>query len=92
MTEPAVSTADAKWEAVRRGAEAYNAPALTGADLGCLLHLAGRLSRQGGSFPVLHLAELLDLSARDLQFRTSQWLLGKVETDLERWALRGDNG
>lgn len=64
MTEPAVSTAlaDAKWDAVRRGAAAHDAPALTGADLGCLLHLQGRASRLGAPFPVLHLAELLDLA------------------------------
>lgn len=64
MTEPAVSTAlaDAKWQAVNQGAQEHQAAALTGSDLGCLLHLQGRLSRQGGTFPVLHLAELVDLA------------------------------
>lgn len=64
MTEPAVSTAlaDAKWEMIRKGAAAHHAPALTGADLGCLFHLQGRASRLGESFPVVHLAELVDLA------------------------------
>lgn len=64
MTEPAVSTAlaDAKWEAIRQGADRTGALALTGADLGCLLHLAGRQNHQGGTYPVLHLAEVVDLA------------------------------
>jgi len=32
---------------------------LTGGDLGCLLHLAGRMERQGKSFQVRHVAEIL---------------------------------
>lgn len=64
MTEPAISTAiaDAKLEAIQRGAQEHRAVALTGADLGCLLHLQGRLSRREESFPVLHLAEILDMA------------------------------
>ncbi len=64
MTEPAVSTAmaDAKWQTIQEGAQASDAVALTGEDLGCLLHLQGRLSRQNGSFPVLHVAEIVDLA------------------------------
>lgn len=64
MTEPAVSTAlaDAKWEAVLQRGAAEGALALTGEDLGCLLHLAGRQARQRGALPVLHIAELVDLA------------------------------
>jgi L-lactate dehydrogenase complex protein LldE len=35
------------------------ADCLAGADLGCLLHLEGRLHRRGESLPVFHVAELL---------------------------------
>ncbi|PSR22377.1 MAG: (Fe-S)-binding protein [Sulfobacillus acidophilus] len=60
MTEWAVSTAlgDAKIaaleEAGRRGAMG-----LVSADLGCLLHLQGRMRRRGLSWPVYHVAEVL---------------------------------
>lgn len=65
MAEPQISTAmaDAKLaqlDAARQG----GAQALAGADWGCLLHLAGRLARRGEDFPVLHLAELVDLADR----------------------------
>ncbi|MDI3298561.1 MAG: (Fe-S)-binding protein [Bacillota bacterium] len=38
------------------------AAALVSADLGCLLHLGGRLRRHGDPLPVVHLAELLELA------------------------------
>ncbi len=61
MTEWPVSTAlaDAKIRALMKAQE-QGASALTSADLGCLLHLEGRLSRLKKAFPVLHLAEVLD--------------------------------
>jgi L-lactate dehydrogenase complex protein LldE len=61
MTEWPVSTAlaDAKWAAIQKACQA-GAKALTSADLGCLLHLAGRQSRVGGSLPVVYVAELID--------------------------------
>jgi L-lactate dehydrogenase complex protein LldE len=40
-------------------AEATGAGMLTGADLGCLLHLAGRLKRRGKTIRVRHAAEVL---------------------------------
>jgi L-lactate dehydrogenase complex protein LldE len=40
-------------------AEATGAELLTGLDLGCLLHLAGRLKRQGKQMRVFHAAEIL---------------------------------
>jgi L-lactate dehydrogenase complex protein LldE len=40
-------------------AEATGAGMLTGADLGCLLHLAGRLKRRGRTIRVRHAAEVL---------------------------------
>ncbi len=63
MTEPMVSTAlaDTKWKYIHEKADATSAIALTSADLGCLLHLQGRASRQGDPFPCLHLAEVVDL-------------------------------
>jgi L-lactate dehydrogenase complex protein LldE len=65
MTEPAVSTAlaDAKLEALA-GARGDGATALASCDWGCLLHLGGRLRRCDDDFPVLHLAELVDLADR----------------------------
>jgi len=38
---------------------ATGAEALTGGDLGCLLHLAGRIERQGKALRVRHVAEIL---------------------------------
>lgn len=60
MTEPAVSTAlaDSKWETIHKTAGV----AVTGADMGCLLHLEGRASRRDDPSRVLYLAELLDLA------------------------------
>src|SRR5664280_1838282 len=37
---------------------------LVSADLGCLMQLGGRLDRQGDAFPMLHLAEAVDLADR----------------------------
>lgn len=42
-----------------RHAKETGAQTIVGGDLGCLLHLAGRLSRQGGAMEVRHAAELL---------------------------------
>ena len=63
MAEPFVSTAlaDAKWDNIHARAQESEAWGLVGTDMGCLLHLQGRASRQRDSFPVLYLAELLDL-------------------------------
>ena len=63
MTESAVSTAiaDEKLKALTE-CRARGAQALVGADLGCLLHLGGRLSRKQDNFPVLYLAEVIDLA------------------------------
>ena len=62
LTEPKISTAmaDDKLFALR----ATEADALVSCDWGCLLHLGGRLSRTGVAWPVLHLAELVDLADR----------------------------
>jgi L-lactate dehydrogenase complex protein LldE len=38
---------------------ASGAATLTGADLGCLLHLAGRMQRDGKDIAVRHVAEIL---------------------------------
>lgn len=64
MTEPVVSTAlaDAKLKTIGDVVEEFQALALTSADLGCLVHLQGRLSRLNQTLPVLHLAELIDLA------------------------------
>jgi|SRR5579875_232134 len=63
MAEPAVSTAMADAKLARLAeAEAAGAEALVGSDWGCLIHMAGRLSRQGRPTPVLHLAEVVDLA------------------------------
>jgi len=62
MSEPEISTAlaDEKLERLKEtGCEA-----VVGSDWGCLLHLAGRLSRLGEERPVLHAAELMDLADR----------------------------
>jgi L-lactate dehydrogenase complex protein LldE len=37
---------------------------LVSSDLGCLMQLGGRLDRQGDAFPMLHLAEAVDLADR----------------------------
>jgi L-lactate dehydrogenase complex protein LldE len=65
MTEPEVSTAlaDQKLAAIQATRD-EGALALTSGDWGCLLHLQGRLSREDDAFPVLHLAELVDLADR----------------------------
>lgn len=45
--------------------EETGAQTLVGPDLGCLLHLAGRASRQGSALKIRHLAEVLDGSLKD---------------------------
>lgn len=40
------------------------ADTLVSCDAGCLMHIAGRLRRQGDSIRVMHLAELLNMQAR----------------------------
>ncbi|MCL5971421.1 MAG: (Fe-S)-binding protein [Firmicutes bacterium] len=62
MTEWKVSTAlaDAKWDNIKKVVQEHAATCLTSADLGCLLHLEGRQSRLGETFPVLYLAEVID--------------------------------
>jgi L-lactate dehydrogenase complex protein LldE len=63
LIEPAISAAmsDAKLAhlATARG---EGATCLVSADLGCLMQLGGRLTRSGDEFPMLHLAELVDLA------------------------------
>jgi L-lactate dehydrogenase complex protein LldE len=58
MTMPEVSTAmaDAKIERIR----ATGASVLVGADTACLLHLEGRMRRQGCASCVMHIAQVLD--------------------------------
>lgn len=64
VTEPVISTtlADDKLQHIDQLRESTGALCLTGADLGCLLHLKGRLIRQGSHFPACHVAELVDLA------------------------------
>jgi L-lactate dehydrogenase complex protein LldE len=63
LLEPEISAAmsDAKLEnlATARG---EGATCLVSSDLGCLMQLDGRLTRRGDAFPMLHLAELVDLA------------------------------
>lgn len=61
MVEPVVSTAlaDAKWVQLD-AVLAQGAAGVTGSDLGCLMHLAGRRHRLGQSVPVWYLAEVID--------------------------------
>jgi len=54
---PAVSAAIADGKI--RSVEASGAPCLLSGDLGCLLHLAGRLAREGKKIEVRHVAEVL---------------------------------
>ncbi|HVB10747.1 MAG TPA: (Fe-S)-binding protein [Bacillota bacterium] len=58
MTQSAISTAmaDAKIERIQK----TGAPLLIGADAACLLHLEGRLRRQGCDTCVMHIAQVLD--------------------------------
>jgi L-lactate dehydrogenase complex protein LldE len=63
MLEPAISAAlaDAKLANLATARD-DGAACLASSDLGCLMHLGGRLTRTGDDFPVLHLAELVDLA------------------------------
>ena len=47
-----------------RAVEETGAELLVGCDLGCLMHIAGRLRRLGSPVRVLHLAQLLDEATR----------------------------
>lgn len=64
FTEPAISTAlaDDKLKNIDKLVHDQGAVCLTSADLGCLLHLAGRQRRQGSPFPACHISELVDLA------------------------------
>jgi L-lactate dehydrogenase complex protein LldE len=61
LTEWAVSTAlaDAKIAALDEAGR-QGATGVVSADLGCLLHLQGRMRRRGQTWPVYHVAEVLD--------------------------------
>jgi L-lactate dehydrogenase complex protein LldE len=63
LIEPDLSAAmsDAKLAQLEK-ARNQGATCLVSADLGCLMQLGGRLSRGGDDFPMLHLAELVDLA------------------------------
>ena len=60
---PAISEAmaDKKIDSI----EATRADAVVGGDLGCLLHIEGRLSRRGSAVGTRHIAEVLDRAAAD---------------------------
>ncbi|HEY8449786.1 MAG TPA: (Fe-S)-binding protein [Bacillota bacterium] len=60
MSAISTAMADAKLDAVR----ATGAEVLAGADLGCLMHLGGRLRRRGLEVRVMHLAEILERATR----------------------------
>jgi L-lactate dehydrogenase complex protein LldE len=63
LLEPAISAAvaDAKLDHLA-AARGDGAGCLVSSDLGCLMHLGGRLERQGDEFPMLHIAEVVDLA------------------------------
>jgi L-lactate dehydrogenase complex protein LldE len=63
LIEPDMSAAmaDAKLAQLAEARD-QGAIGLASADLGCLMQLGGRMSRRGDSFPMLHLAELVDLA------------------------------
>jgi L-lactate dehydrogenase complex protein LldE len=65
LLEPDISAAmaDAKL-ANLAAARRDGATCLVSSDLGCLMQLGGRLSRNGEEFPMLHLAEAVDLADR----------------------------
>lgn len=65
LLEPDISAAmaDAKLTNLATARD-DGATCLASSDLGCLMHLGGRLSRRGDEFPVLHLAEVVDLADR----------------------------
>ncbi|WP_242848343.1 (Fe-S)-binding protein [Sulfobacillus thermosulfidooxidans] len=84
FTEPLISTAlaDAKLDAVQQLLQDQKNEiiCLTSADLGCLLHLEGRLRRTSSSFPVCHVAELIDLADQNrLTVDTIKMLYGGKE-------------
>ena len=63
LLEPQVSAAmaDAKLASLE-AARQDGATCLASPDLGCLMHLGGRLARRGDAFPVIHIAEIVDLA------------------------------
>ena len=63
MPDISAAMADAKL-ANLAAARGDGATCLVSADLGCLMQLGGRLSRRGDEFPMLHLAEVVDLADR----------------------------
>lgn len=65
LLEPDISAAmaDAKLANLATARD-DGATCLASSDLGCLMHLGGRLGRRGDDFPVLHLAEVVDLADR----------------------------
>ena len=65
LLEPDISAAMADTKLANLAtARADGATCLVSSDLGCLMQLGGRLSRHGDDFPVLHLAEAVDLADR----------------------------
>lgn len=60
MADVSTAMADAKLERIR----ATGADVLIGADAACLLHLEGRLRRQGCATCVMHIAQVLDHADR----------------------------
>ena len=65
LIEPDISAAMADTKLANLAtARSQGATCLVSADLGCLMQLGGRLSRSGDEFPMLHLAELVDLADR----------------------------
>jgi L-lactate dehydrogenase complex protein LldE len=82
MTEPELSTAmaDLKLTYLAEAREA-GAEALVGGDWGCLLHLQGRLARREDPFPVLHVAEVVDLHDRGALSRDAIKRAGRFVRD-----------
>jgi L-lactate dehydrogenase complex protein LldE len=56
--ETSVAMADDKIDSLKES----DAQVLVGCDQSCLLHLSGRLRHRGETIPVLHLAEVLDVT------------------------------
>lgn len=68
MADLSVAMADTKIDHVLSTGADY----LVGSDMGCLMHLGGRLQKRGLPIKVLHTAEVLERATRSLQ--TSDWL------------------
>lgn len=66
LLEPDISAAMSDAKLVNLAtARGDGATCLVSSDLGCLMQLGGRLSRRGDEFPMLYLAEVVDLADRD---------------------------